>query len=52
MIKFHPDKNFNNPNAGKDFIKVKDINDILLNEQKHFIYDRFGDVFRQAGNNV
>lgn len=41
-MKYHPDRNPDDPNAEEKFREIKEAADILLDEQKRQIYDRYG----------
>lgn len=41
-LKYHPDKNPDNPEAEKQFKKVSEAYDVLSDEQKKRIYDQYG----------
>ena len=47
-IKWHPDKNKDNPDAEEKFKKISEAYDVLSNESKKQQYDQFGhDAFTQ-----
>ena len=49
-IKWHPDKNKDNPDAEEKFKKISEAYDVLSNESKKQQYDQFGhDAFTQQG---
>ena len=41
-MKYHPDKNPDNPEAEEQFKKIKEANDVLSDPQKRSAYDQFG----------
>ena len=41
-MKFHPDRNRDNPEAEEQFKKVKEANDVLSDPKKRSAYDQFG----------
>lgn len=41
-VKWHPDKNKNNPEAEEKFKEISEAYDVLSNEQKRTTYDQFG----------
>jgi molecular chaperone DnaJ len=41
-VKWHPDKNQNNPEAEEKFKEISEAYDVLSNEQKRTMYDQFG----------
>ena len=46
-LKFHPDKNPDNPDAEKQFKKISEAYDVLSDEQKRRVYDQYGaDAFK------
>lgn len=49
-MKYHPDRNPNDPEAEKKFKEVNEANDVLSDEHKRAAYDRFGHAaFEQGG---
>ncbi|CAH7670898.1 DnaJ domain-containing protein, partial [Phakopsora pachyrhizi] len=41
--KWHPDKNPNNPKANEKFLEIGTAYEILIDEEKRSIYDRYGE---------
>ena len=41
-MKFHPDKNPDDPDAEKHFTEVKEAYEVLSNPEKRAIYDQYG----------
>ena len=49
-MKYHPDRNPNDPDSEKKFKEINEANDVLSDEQKRAAYDRFGHAaFEQGG---
>ena len=49
-VKFHPDKNPNDPHAEEKFKELGEAYDVLMDEQKRAVYDRYGHAaFAQGG---
>ena len=49
-IKFHPDKNADNPDAEKQFKEVSEAYEVLSDEQKRQMYDQYGsDALKGSG---
>jgi len=49
-MKYHPDRNADNPEAEKKFKEINEANDVLFDEEKRAAYDRFGHAaFEQGG---
>lgn len=49
-MKYHPDRNPNNPEAEKKFKEISQAYEVLSDEQKRAAYDRFGEqAFEQGG---
>ncbi|KAI0239149.1 hypothetical protein L0F63_004581, partial [Massospora cicadina] len=42
-IKFHPDKNPNDPKAKDKFIKISEAHEVLSDDEKREIYDKYGE---------
>ncbi|MDQ2868117.1 MAG: molecular chaperone DnaJ [Verrucomicrobiota bacterium] len=50
-VKFHPDKNPDDPHAEEQFKELGEAYDVLMDEQKRAAYDRFGHAaFAQGGS--
>jgi len=50
-MKYHPDRNADNPEAEKKFKEINEANDVLFDEEKRAAYDRFGHAaFEQGGH--
>jgi len=41
-MKYHPDRNSDNPEAEEQFKKIKEANDVLSDPKKRAAYDQFG----------
>ena len=49
-MKYHPDRNADNPEAEKKFKEINEANDVLFDEEKRAAYDRIGHAaFEQGG---
>lgn len=49
-IKFHPDKNLNNPEAVEKFKDISEAYEVLSDEQKRATYDKYGkDALKEGG---
>ena len=49
-VKFHPDKNPDDPQAEEQFKELGEAYDVLMDDQKRAAYDRFGHAaFAQFG---
>jgi len=49
-IKFHPDKNLNNPSASEKFKEISEAYEILSDDKKRQMYDKYGkDAMKEGG---
>jgi len=51
-LKYHPDKNLNNPEAAEKFKEINNANKILQDEEKRKIYDQYGSVGLKIGEQI
>ena len=49
-VKFHPDKNPDDPQAEEQFKELGEAYDVLMDDQKRAAYDRFGHAAFAQGN--
>ena len=51
-MKYHPDKNLNNPDAAEKFKEINNANKILQDEEKRKIYDQYGSMGLKIGEQI